>query len=386
VPSLQDYFCLNRQNFQINPKQSFEDAKLYFGGGGRDKTIIRDIELGYMAGYVPRVYLFGNYGTGKTHLLYHLKHYFESGESEYNVIPVVVSIEAETKTRYQALHKRILDAITVDRVVEVYSVYRSAGPDADKRVSEIFPNPNTVIALQLLIGGNVTRGLGWRWLTGDRVPPSELSQWGFTSSLVETGDLVELLVGIGELFKRTGSNLLVLIDEAEGLHYVTQEDARRSWHDAFHRLADQQDNQSIGWICAFYSAMHQQAPEFMVEGDIVTRLGKGGIVQLDPLSTGVEVRSFVADMLAAFVDHQCASDVVGAHPSPEPVGIDTYPFTEGGLEAFVGHAADVAENALPRTILRAITTCAMQAAHDEARFIDRKRVDDIVPAEFAEQV
>src|SRR3954454_2370045 len=99
MTSLQSQLCLTRPNFQINPKQSFEDAKLYFGQN-RNTQIIQDIVTGYMAGYVPRRYVLGNYGTGKTHLLYHLKHHFEQEDQEHGVVPVVVQIEAEGKTRF----------------------------------------------------------------------------------------------------------------------------------------------------------------------------------------------------------------------------------------------------------------------------------------------
>src|SRR5438128_772141 len=115
MKTLQEQLCLKRVNFQINPKQSFDDAKLFFGSNENQK-IIRDIETGYMAGYVPRIYLFGSYGTGKTHLLYHLKHHFEHNQTLVKVAPFIVQIEAESRSRYQALHKRLLDAIGIEEL------------------------------------------------------------------------------------------------------------------------------------------------------------------------------------------------------------------------------------------------------------------------------
>ena len=382
MKTLQEQLCLTRVNFQINPKQSFDDAKLFFGSNENQK-IIRDIETGYMAGYVPRIYLFGSYGTGKTHLLYHLKHHFEHSQTIVKVAPFIVQIEAESRSRYQALHKRLLDAIGIEELEKAYVDYSlSLGSEREHKIRELFEDPNTYRVMQLLPTGPANKNLAWRWLTGERLSAGEQLQLGVTSALTETGDLVNLLVRIGELFKRTHRNLLFLVDESEGLKSVTNADSRASWHDAFRRLADQNDNQSVGWMLTFYTTLHEEAPEFMMEGDIMSRLGKAGQIRLEPLKP-VEVREFIVDLLAEFVDKTCAEKVIASAPSKTE--IDHYPFTEGGLKAFIDHSSAAPENAIPRTILRAITSCAIEALRRDVRFLDAPLVDDVVPAEFTEE-
>ena len=103
--------------------------------------------------------------------------------------------------------------------------------------------------------------------------------------LVETGDLVDVLVTVGELFKRIGQHILFLVDEGENLHAVSNADAQRSWHDAFRRLADQNDNQSLGWIMTFYETIHEGAPPFMFEGDITSVLQNQLIDGRDSIKT-----------------------------------------------------------------------------------------------------
>jgi len=381
VKTLQQQLCLNRVNFQINPKQSFEDAKLYFGSD-QNRQIIREIETGYMAGYVPRIYLFGSYGTGKTHLLYHLKHHFDQSKQSPEIAAYVVQIEAESKTRYQSLHKRLLDAVGIDALEKAYIDYSLApGGDREARFRELFEDPNLYRVMQLLPTGPANKNLAWRWLTGDKLSAGEQMQLGVTSLVTETGDLVDLLVRIGELFKRTGKNLLFLIDESEGLHSVSNGDAQRSWHDAFKRLADQNDNQSVGWILTFYTTLHDEAPTFMLEGDITTRLGKGGQRLLEPLQP-VQVKEFLVDLLKAFIDKGCAEEAIRAG---NPKGsLSHYPFTDSGLETFVEHSGAAPENAIPRTILRALTSCALEALRRDTRVLDAPLVNEVVPAEFTE--
>jgi hypothetical protein len=379
--SLQEQLCLNRPNFQINPKQSFDDARLYFGRD-QDQKIAQDIQTGYMAGYVPRIYMFGNYGTGKTHLLYHLKHQFAQGDTAVKIAPYVVQIEAETRTRYQALHKRLLDAVGIEALEKAYLDYGFAsGGERERRFRELFEDPNVYQVMQLLPTGTANKILAWRWLTGERLSPAEQKDLGVTSVLTETGDLVQLLVTVGQLFKRTGQNLLFLIDEAEGLHNVSNEDAQGSWHDAFRRLSDPNDNQSVGWILAFYETLHNDAPKFMMLADITTRLGKGGQVRLDPMKP-VEVRAFLLDLLKAFVDRKCVEMLISS-PNTKTT-VDFYPFTESGLKAFIEHSGAAPEKAIPRTILSALTSCALEALRRNTRIFDADLVNDVVPAEFVD--
>jgi hypothetical protein len=379
--TLQEQLCLKRPNFQINPKQSAEDAQLYFGTN-RNHEMIERIETGYMAAYVPRFYILGNYGHGKTHLLYHLKHHFDESNQSPKVLAVIVQVEAETRSRFQTLHKRLLDAIGIDRIEKTYVDYGfQSGANREARFREIFSNENAYKVMQSLTMGPSSRTLAWRWLTGDRLSNADMTQLGVTEALLETGELVELLVAIGELFRRTGTNLLFLIDEAESLGVVEQRDAQRSWHDAFRRLADTNDNQSVGWIITFYAQFQDDAPTFMAEADITTRLGKDGIRVLEPLQK-VEVKQFLAGLLSQFVDRDKAAEII--KQDKLNAALEEYPFTRDGLAAFVEHAGAAAEHSIPRTILRAVTACALEALHRDKRVFDAALVNDVVPGEFTQ--
>ena len=383
MKTLQGQFSLTRQNFQINPKQSTADASLFFGAD-RNAEIIQKIKLGYMAGYVPRYYLLGNYGTGKTHLIYNIKHHFERIEPDIGVVPLVVSMEAESKTRYQTLHRRLLDAVSIEAIERAYVEYslklREDGEDREERFRELFRNASVDNVMRMLATGPANKLVAWRWLTGEKLSSSEQDQIGVTGSLTETGDLVDLLVTVGDLFIKVGKRLLFLVDESEALHNVSNADAQSSWHDAFRRLADSNDNQSVGWILTFFTTMQDEAPSFVFEGDITTRIGNEGIIKLETLGT-VEVRSFLTELLGEFVDGQ---EGVARATS---LGIDTnessYPFTTEAFDAFINHASAMQHNALPRTILRALTSCALESLSRDRIVIDGETVDLIAPQEFS---
>ncbi|MCZ7577050.1 MAG: hypothetical protein M5U18_08440 [Dehalococcoidia bacterium] len=381
MPTLKEILCLNRPNFAINPKQSFDDAQLFFGQA-QNKEIISNIETGYMAGYLPRIYLFGNYGTGKTHLLYHLKHHFDNVKTPFDVMAYVVTVESDSRTRYQSLHKKLLDAVGLKAVTDAFNDYTMGlGADREAKLRELFPENNTLTAMRLLQAGQMLQTLAWRWLSGEKLSNAELGNLGITSNLQESGDLVDALVHVGELFKRTDRHLFFMVDESESLQVVSNRDSQRSWHDAFRRLADHQDNQSIGWMLTFYTTMANEAPEFMLEGDITTRLGREGQVTLEPLAP-VEVKRFLGDLLEAFIDRDCAKERIQSEGLPTTPAL--FPFTQDGFDAFVDQAQAAPELAIPRVILKAVTALALEALRTGRTIFDASLVEEVVPQEFSD--
>jgi hypothetical protein len=96
----------------------------------------------------------------------------------------------------------------------------------------------------------------------------------------------------------------------------------------------------------------------------------------------VQVKEFLVDLLKAFIDKGCAEEAIEAGNLKVP--LTHYPFTDAGLEAFVEHSGAAPENAIPRTILRALTSCALEALRRDTRVLDAPLVNEVVPAEFTE--
>lgn len=380
VSTLQEHFNLNRASFQLNPKVSAEDRKLFFGSDFNIERI-RDIENSYLAGEVPRFYMYGTYGTGKTHLLYHLKDHFERNSDPVQVLPLIVQVEALGSTRFHSLHRRMLDAVSMDRLAHALGRFQASIADYAEmqlKFATLFPNENQRNAMAMLRSTQANRTLAWKWLAGERLSASEQQVLAVTTSQLETGELVELLVAIGELFILGGERLLFLIDEAESLHNVTNGDAQTSWHDAFRRLAGE-DNHSVGWILAFYETPTQTPPGFMTQGDILDRLGDRGVMRLEALPQLV-LRKFLSDLLTDFVITERAVAAIKKHGLDTEVGV--YPFTRDGFEAFLDEAKNDPDRAIPRTIIRAVTSCAIEALRKGQDGIGPETVREKAPAEF----
>jgi hypothetical protein len=380
MQTLQELFCLTRPNFQLNPKQSAADRSLFFGDNENNR-LIEEIETSYLGGDVPKYYMLGQYGSGKTHLLYYLKHHFETNDTAVPVVPLVVQMEAQSNTRFQSLHRRFFDAITPKRLSETYSQFRSQYPEYEDReaaLTELFPSDDARKALHFLEPGPA-QAIAWKWLTGEALSNNERAGIGVLGSITETGDLIELLVSVGELFHRVNKNLLFLVDESESLHNVSNNDAQRSWHDALRRLAGE-DNRSIGWILTFYANDNDEQPGFTREGDILDRLGDRGQIVREPLEP-VELKKFLKDIFSTFIDDDLAKTKITA----EDLGTDIehYPFTSSGYDAFIEEASANAGRAIPRTIIRGLTSCAIEALRTGNALIDDDIVNRKAPQEFS---
>ena len=324
--------------------------------------------------------MLGNYGSGKTHLLYYLKHYFESDNAPIPVKPLVVQLEAASTTKFQALHRRFLDAISPKALSDAYSQFRSHYPDFEEReaaLAEMFQSDDARRALHFLEPGPA-QAVAWKWLMGERLSGPEQNSIGVIGGMGETGDLIELLVSIGELFRRIGQNLLFLIDESESLHNVSNNDAQRSWHDALRRLAGE-DNRSIGWIMTFYANDKDEQPMFVREGDILDRLGDRGILVREPL-VPLELEKFLEDLLDAFVDQEVAKSKIADEKLD--VDLEHFPFTRAGFETFLEEASAAPETTIPRTIIRALTSCAVESLRQKTPVIDDQIVAAKAPQEF----
>jgi hypothetical protein len=383
MASLKEHFCLTRNNFLLNPKASEADRDLFFGTN-RNHEIVTDIENRYLAGDVARYYIYGNYGTGKTHLLYHLKAHFEQHDDVVNIRPYIVQVEAQSGSRYQSLHRRMLDAIGVTDLERAFSQFVAQISDYDERHSQLldlFPSENAVNAMGFLQSSQQNRTLAWRWLSGEKLSSPEQQQLAVTSILSDTGDLVDLMTAIGELFRANDENLLFLIDESESIHNVSNRDAQISWHDAFRRLAGE-DNQSVGFMLTFYTNPSYPPPAFLEEGDITTRLGEYGIIRLEAMETP-ELQKFLKDLLREFVDKDLAEAVIAAKSLDTEHGV--YPFDRDGYSAFAEEAQNHPDRTIPRTIIRAITASAIEALRTGADLINAEIVDQKGREEFSAQ-
>ncbi len=374
-------FCLRdgRRNFVINVRASEEDRSFYFGQMRLNDELVTGARQSFAMGIPPKLYMLGQYGAGKTHTLFNLKYRLQEEPQTvplpYTVKCELVECEFRKKTDFAYLYSQMMNAIGLDAVRnEVKGFIQSnATSNVEVLLKQHFGDDNVARVLHnLALGGNAIAL--WKWLCGIGLPSSELSTLQLPKNLDTVHEMTQALVSMGRLFQKRQVNFLFMLDELEGCSNVTDPDAQESIHDGFRKLASD-DNDSIGFIVSLMCRSEEEAPNFIMRSDILSRIGRGNVKWLNYLQEETDVEHFLRDLLNRLVDPakkaQAESDGTIAS------GLSWYPFTDAAKASFVDLPVRAPTASTPRNIIKAVNECAARAQQRGSRTIDTQ---DLEPA------
>jgi len=383
IAPLNERFCLKdgRKNFTINFRLNEEDRRAYFGKRKLNDEIIKDIRERYMLGSQPKKYLHGQFGVGKTHILFNIKYQLEESleakeNTEYKVRCCLIDAEFKEKTSYNYLHAQMMEALTLEKIKDAVEEYlaKNAGPNLGEKLRSDFGDANIAKAIQALgyAGEPITL---WKWLCGGSLSPAELTSYNLTKNMDTVSEMYRVLVGITRLFVDKGTYYLFLMDEMEGLRNIRSQDCRESFHDAFRKLADD-GNDVIGFIVSIFAVSEDDIPDFVFTQDIVTRLNKANIHYLEYLAHEDDVRRFLKDLFELVIDGDKKKEKEKS--GRVPCGLEYYPLTDEAIEELVNLAISAPTASLPRNFISALNEGAVRAARRDSDVID---TEDLIPAQ-----
>src|SRR5439155_16841521 len=249
--TLREYFFLReRESFFIDP---WTDSAVYFGDRSLAQKISDRIESDFLQKRgVPKFYVTGRYGAGKTHALAPIQHQLRTRlATMHPTEPIYVDIAPlVSKERYQRIHARLLDDIGLNRVREAAESLTDAVTATDKvkafLASGALPYGDEALRVSqanvfrnLLFGGRQMQ-LSWDWMKGRKTSVDEAQMLGTQKQLTEPQDFVNCLGNIGALFaKGMKRRIVFLIDEGEAVRSVTHPDSVFELRHAFRMLLDE---------------------------------------------------------------------------------------------------------------------------------------------------
>lgn len=382
------WFCLNnRQNFTIDPQVNPDDAQYYFGRNDIKERLQRQIRRAFIAPGIPKLMVWGPYGSGKTQTLYYLEYYLKTqppNSAKGTPRTLYVTIEMRGNSNAAHLHMQLMEALGKNTVAVWVRKLFDEVKDFDRVLLELANNDSNIfLALKELRATGESPFVAWRWITGQGLKTNELSSLQLTRNLGEVGagDLVEVLVAVGNLASRVGQKLIFLIDEFEELQNVRPGDAAESIHQYLRRLAEPA-NASVGFLLGFKADVLDDAPPILRRGDILGRIGPSNYVEIPSLPAVADVKKFIKELLRNLTSEtdvraRIASDGL----SNTEVGV--FPFETSAFEMLADYATQDISRALPRYIINAINECAIQAWDEEKPLIDEAIVNTVAPFVFA---
>ena len=381
--TFKDWFCLNnRETFTIDPKINPADARFYFGRDPLRDRMKKQINRAFIDPQIPKMMIYGGYGCGKTQTLYYLA--YEIGANppascKGKPHAVHLAIEVQSKSMADQWHLQMMEALGMAIVQGWLQQLYSQTVHFDPEVDKLAGDPNIAMVFKELRAGQAFNA--WRWLTGQKLPAGDLQSLKVTRNLVDVGvgDMVASLQALGNLARSIDTCLIFFIDEMEELINIRQGDAAQSWHQYTRKLSDN-SNSSVGFVIAFKAVTVDEAPKMIVQEDILSRISRQNLIELETLSAPANVKTFVEEMLKHLIEQPKAEKLIQKEKLPST--IKTYPFTATAFDLLCDYACQDAIKSTPRNIIRTINECAIAAWDSQKKVIDDDIVNEISPIVF----
>lgn len=389
--TLKEYFFLkNRESLSIDP---WIDQKQFFGAGELNERILKRIESDFVQPRgIPKFFVHGSYGSGKTHTLAHIDYVLKVGEM-YPTEPIYIDIAPLTaKERFERIHARLLDAVGLDRIRAAAEA--AADKTSDKDKVQGFLNSGAVpfgdqalktsqanVFRNLLFGGRQAQ-MSWEWLKGRKTSVDDAQTLGTQKQLSDAQDFVFCLLNVGALFDYgLQKRIVFLIDEAEAFRSVTNPDSISELNHAL-RLILENSNRYVGCVLAIQVEGGQEGiGEFFTRDDIRRRVDYDqGYIDLNGMVANVDnAKRFMEEMLSYLIDQEKAAKTI---LTESLATTETYfPFTEEAIDKISEHIEQDQERALPAAIISWMSNAAIEAW----RRRNQSNTHQLVTAEIVEE-
>lgn len=380
-----EWFCLDdRESFTIDPRIHPEDAQFYFGRDRVKEQLKGQISRAFIQPGVPKMVIYGSFGSGKTQTLYNLQHYLHETPPkslEFKPKAVDVVLEMQSKSNNLDWHLQLMEALGRDAVAKWMDALFSKVSNFDQLLEQLMGDYNLTQVMKSFRGGGEIPLLAWRWLSANRLSATELQRLHVTRNLGEvgSGDMVNALVGLGRLAEQNGEKLIFFMDEAEQFNNIRNPDAVESTHSYIRKLAEPW-NSSAGFVISAYSLTLDDTPAIMTRSDVVTRIKASNYVEIPPLSSVEDVRRFLSQLLGEFIDQKAAETRIQTEGLG--VALETYPLNADAFDLICEYASQDPTKALPRNIINTLNECAISAWDADKPTIEDDTVNDIAPLVF----
>jgi hypothetical protein len=373
--SLKGYFHLTRDAFDISPK---EDADVYFGFRPLQDRILNRLREDFVQQrHVPKFFIGGRYGGGKTHTLSHIR-YVLTHDSEFvqdfPTEPLLTEAPPlSRKDSWRKMHEHLLDEIgrpliksavqavmtTPNFTGDVVADLRTAG--ALRFGDTSLQNSQAQIFRNLLFGG-LQETISWEWLKGKQLTIDQASTLNTETNLTEPSDYVAALLNVAALvWAGLTKKIVILLDEAEMIRSITNPDSHQEFVWAFRRLVED-ENDVLGLVVGYQQEGGMEAaPAVFADDAIVTRVGGlSGFIDLsDLVAEAGDVKDFVIAVLARLVDQVAAKATIDAEELPtEP---EMFPFTPEAIERIAQHITEDPDRKSPREIKNLLASAVVSA-------------------------
>ena len=392
---LREYCGLNRPRFRFNPE---DDAEWYFGNQEVCEELLQRVSSDFLIRGVPKCGVVGRFGQGKTHTIFHLKYLFERDPKTFPAKPFILRIAPYDESTpglggWGYIHSKMLDAMGEGFLRETVRAFDQLPGDRTQElsyaISEVFRfgSENLRRSLANLLSAYFLRDTSstmpaWEWLRGQRQTGKELSERGVTVLLEHAGDMIDVILNIGTLHRKTsGRGICFLMDEGQALNDV--EKRHIEIHDTFLQIAEP-DNEDVGFVLALFGTGQSAVPLVINEPpDVLSRLGVT-IVNIHEafidlrriINSEDDLKQFALDFLQHIRDAEKSIEVIDQFELGGRSNSDLLPFETSAIDRIVEILYQNETLRNPRMIIDSLARVAA-AAYQRAKVSGKFEIADV---------
>lgn len=374
--TFQDWFCMKPERTSFLPRIP-EDAGLIFCHDQiLNNEILGSIEAAFAKKEPVKMLIYGDWGVGKTHLLYHIQYWLKQNETDYPVAPLIIEIGDLTKvSRFDEVVRPFLDRLGLDALIKLVHDYRGIKPNVTQALRDAGVSAQVADAFSKLLlaspGSSPPQAvvMAFDYLKGRNIGKGAAAT-GLSEPLSQSQDLFDVLKAVGEMYLAVNKlRLLFVADEAAKLEDVSQDIATEQHWLNVNKLIFADENRSFGFIYTISARRSGDLPNVLFEIQIRNRLGDN-IFELKNLATN-DVQTFLKKLIENFVDKSKVEALVAANTiPPADYEWDAYPFTVSAKAEFVDYFNRTQEASKPRDISKKLDAVAFVAGKQGKRLID----------------
>jgi KAP-like P-loop domain-containing protein len=354
-----------------------EDAGLIFCHDQiLNNEILGSIEAAFAKKEPVKMLIYGDWGVGKTHLLYHIQYWLKQNEADYPVTPLIIEIGDLTKvSRFDEVVRPFMDRLGLEGLIKLVHDYRGIKPNVTQALRDANVSAQVAEAFSKLLMASPGSAppqavvMAFDYLKGRNIGKAAAAH-GLSEPLSQSQDLFDVLRALGEMHLAAHQRrLLFVADEASKLEDVSQDIATEQHWLNVNKLIFADENRSFGFIYTISARRTGDLPRVLFEVQIRNRLGDN-IFELKNLATN-DVQTFLKKLIENFVDKSAVEALVAANTIPSArYDWNAYPFTVSAKAEFVDYFNRTQEASKPRDISKKLDAVAFVAGKQGKRLID----------------
>lgn len=382
-------YGLSRQSFQLDPEY---DSVIFAGRNDVKKKIQGRIKRGLATNTSVHTFIYGDYGSGKTHTL-HFFHKYVEAQHGVDILPVFVAQpQIDARSTPSNLYRSIITAISPSEIFDLFShIYDShqdeiqQHPELYRRIAMLQEHVGnrdlTYVIYKYIISRPAEDYTVMKWMSGVKCTQKEKQTLGVISDNSDPSIAIRTLLSIFRLFNRYQKKyILLLIDELETLRVLTTK-KQVDFENFFRQLVSEQQGIATILAQAVEQSLEDGLPMFLGHSPVGSRIGyPQNYIWLRPFEDPDDAMNFIKDLLRQLrpPDLDLSPLIESAKKeTDETITEEYFPFTYEALENLITYLLETGE-IYPRNIQTGATSCLGEIISEGLKIITSKEVDEVM--------